>query len=144
MKIDEFKNFDMAGRSARVKVFESIPPSPPAKESEIAALESSIGVKISSSFREFLMAFGGGNYGLSVIFCADDASEWYLPRQMQEVGAYLPVNFLPISNDFTGGIYCQKIENKQATDKIWYWNTDGGLTETECLDVFDLVSKTAY
>ena len=90
------------------------------------------------------MAFGGGNYGLSVIFCADDASEWYLPRQLQKIGAYLPADLLPIADDFTGGIYCQKIENKQVTNKIWYWNTDGGLTETEYLDVFDLVSKTAY
>lgn len=144
MNIQEFQNIDFAGRKERAKVFESTPPSAPATESEIYSLESSIGVKISRTFREFLMAFGGGNYGLAVIFCADNASEWYLPRQWAEMSTYLPADLLPVADDFAGGIYCQKIENKQAKDRIWYWNTDGGTKETDYADIFELVTNTAY
>lgn len=144
MKLDEFKSIDLAGRKKRAKLFEAAPPNPPATESEIKAMESMVGVKISNSFRDFLINFGGGNYGLAVIFCADVSSEWYLPKQVKEISRYLPGNYLPIADDFTGGIYCQKIENEEALDQIYYWNTDEGIRETDCSDIFQLVKNTAF
>ena len=88
---------------------------------------------------------GGGSYGLTTIFSGDQNSEWYLPSKQVEASAYLPCNLLAFSDDFAGGLYVLKVaDDGIANESVFYWNQDGGLVETDYVDVFEFVAKFAY
>ncbi|MDP3229108.1 MAG: SMI1/KNR4 family protein [Acidovorax sp.] len=144
MDITQFRKIDALGRLKRTAIFEAAPPEVPATESEIAAIESAMNIKISNKYKQFLTEFGGGNYGLAIIFSAKKNSEWYLPAQVIKTRGYLPPDYLPVSDDFSGGVYCQKLKDFGACEEIYYWNLDGGILKTDYSDIFELIGNTAY
>lgn len=144
MELSDFKKLDLLKRLEKKEMFNATPPDDIAEDSDISVLEEKIGVKLSEKYKQFLVNFGGGSYGLVVIFSADKNSEWYLPAQLEKSKSYLPENCLPISDDFSGGFFCQLLENSCALEEIYYWNFDGGFLKTEYPDIFTFVGEAAY
>jgi hypothetical protein len=144
MTIEELRKLDSLYRQEKPNLFRLSTPDQPASEAQITELECSVGVRLPQGYRSFLREFGGGSYGLAIIFSADPESEWYLPRKQAEASGYLPEGLLAFSDDFAGGNYVLKVLNGQALKPVFYWNQDGGEAPTEFDDVIEFIARYAY
>lgn len=144
MNTTEFTNLDRRCRTEDSSLFELSSPSTPAEDSDIISLEANLGVCLPSEYSWFLRNYGGGEFGLLTVFSASPDSEWYLGSKVEEASKFIPEGFLPISDDFAGGYYGFLISDSVALSKIHYWNSDGGLVETEFDTVLDFIARFAY
>ena len=144
MTLDEFKEIHNRCRIAKPKPFLLASPDQSATAQQLEKVEGELGVKLPGRLREFLTDFGGGAFGFVNVFSADPDGEFYLPARNDEAAEYLPSDLLAFSDDFAGGYYVLKVVDRRAKDSVFYWNTDGGLTETEFDDVFEFVARYAY
>lgn len=144
MTLEELKEIDAHYRQEKPLLFQALTPDPPASEQQLEDVERAIGVRLPPSYRAFVREFGGGSFGMSIIFSADPDSEWYLPKQQREAARYLPDGLLAFSDDFAGGNYVFKVANGEAQEAAFYWNTDGGESSTEFKDIMEFVSWDAY
>ena len=144
MTLEELRQLDARLRREKPKLFQLSTPDQPASEEQLAEVERALGVRLPQSYRTFLREFGGGNFGLAAIFCAEPNSEWYLPQKQSEASHYLPEALLAFSDDFAGGNYVFKVVDGQARDAVFYWNQDGGESATEFNDVLEFVARYAY
>nr|WP_200157350.1 SMI1/KNR4 family protein [Allochromatium vinosum] len=67
-----------------------------------------------------------------------------MPEKNKEAAKYLPSGLLAFSDDFAGGYYVLSVTDGRAEDPVLYWNSDGGLIETEFDDVLEFVVRYAY
>lgn len=144
MTLEELRQLDARYRLEKPKLFQLSTPDHPASEEQLAEIERAIGIRLPQSYRSFLQEFGGGNFGLVILFSADANSEWYLPLKQSEASQYLPDGVLAFSDDFAGGNYVFKVLNGQAQDVVFYWNQDGGESPTDFGNVFEFVARYAY
>jgi SMI1-KNR4 cell-wall len=143
MTLEELKEIDTRYRQEKPTLF-GLSPDKPASERQLEEVERAIGVRLPSSCRAFLNEFGGGSFGLAVIFSADPDGEWYLPKEESKSRRYLPKGLLPFSDDFAGGNYVFKVVAGVAQEAVFYWNTDGGESPTEFKDIMEFVARYAY
>lgn len=144
MTIDDFRQVDSKFRAEIPNRFRLSTPDSVASEEDIVRIERELGVRLSHSYREFLRWYGGGSFGLTTIFSADQNGEWYLPRKHAEATSYLPKDLLAFSDDFCGGYYALKINQELADEPVYYWNLDGGLVRTEFDNVLEFVARYGY
>jgi hypothetical protein len=144
MNIEAFREIDREFRTSRPKLFSASPSDPPAEGSELDAVESEVRARLPKSYREFLSEFGGGDFGFVAVFSSTPESEWYLPVQAARAQQFLPQNLLPFSDDFAGGYFVFRIVDGRCEEKVLYWNTDGGLIETQYKDALDYIAACAY
>jgi hypothetical protein len=144
MNLVEFADIDAASRARKPKLFRMSTADPRASFEQLASVEHAIGRALPSSYREFVQAFGGGNYGLTTVFSCDPSSEWFLPKRNADHRAYLPKEVIAFSDDFAGGLYVFKCSASALSDAVYYWNSDGGLVATEFRDLFEFVAANAY
>lgn len=144
MTFVQFQEIDAQRRSENPKLFLRSVSDPPASEDQLAAVELKTGTRLPEKYRLFLSRFGGGRFGYTNVFSANQSSDWYLPTRASDASRYLPQELLPVSDDFAGGLYVFKIDNGIAGEEIFYWNDDGGLTSTAFHDVFEFLASCAY
>jgi hypothetical protein len=144
MTIDEFRRIDSEKRKIRPKIFLMSEPDRVAGVTDILLVEKSIGVCLPNTYKDFLLKYGGGNFGLINVFSAVPESEFYLPRKFIQAEKYLPKNLIPFSDDFSGGNYVVLVEDGEALERVFYWNIDGGLVETGFENILEYVSRYAY
>jgi len=144
MTLEEFRDIDHRGRADDPALFSLSSPDRRAEVVDIAGVENVLKLSLPQSYRSFLMEFGGGSYGLTTIFSADQNSEWYLPTKQSVASQYLPRDLLAFSDDFAGGLYVLNVINGKAEDRVFYWNQDGGLVPTKFGNVFEFVARNAY
>lgn len=145
MTLEEFREIDRQGRNADPGLFSLSSPDKCASTRDIEDAEKLLQVVLPGTYRSFLKGFGGGSYGLTTIYSADQNSEWYLPSKQIEASSYLPPNLLAFSDDFAGGVYVLKVaDDGTANEGVFYWNQDGGLVQTDYADLFEFVAKFAY
>lgn len=143
MNFNDFFRIDAIGRKSKSKIFDAVPPDKSPTLAQLRIVELAINMTLGNAYKEFLLKFGGGNYGLVVIFSGDSESEWYLPRNYNLMKRYIPEGYIPVSDDFSGGIYCQKNFSSED-ERLYVWTTDGGVQSTEYVNVYDYISKNAY
>lgn len=131
-------------RSEKPSLFRLSVPDRPATDLMIASAESALGILLPESYKGFLRRFGGGSYGLMVVFSADPEGDWYLPRMQSEAERYLPQNLLAISDDFAGGNYVLSVDEGRSTEPVLYWNADGGLSRTPYANILEFIARFAY
>jgi hypothetical protein len=144
MTIDDFRRIDAKFRAEKSNLFRLATPDAVASGEDVARVEQQLGVKLSPSYREFLLAFGGGSFGLTTIFSADPNGEWYIPRKHAETSEFLPSGLLAFSDDFAGGYYVLKVNDRAAEEPVYYWNQDGGLVQTEFDNMLAFVARYGY
>ena len=145
MNLDELKAIDTRYRGEKPKLFMLSEPDKKASSSEIRDINDAIGCNLPESYVEFLVAFGGGMYGLVNIFSADPSSEWFLLSKLKDAMNYgLPDGVIPFSEDYAGGYYVFTKNGMTALNQVSYWNPDGGLVATEYSSVFEFVARYAY
>ena len=144
MTIDVFRKLDREGRASRPKAFLLASPDRPATPIALRELERVVGAKLPHSYREFLIEFGGGSYGLTTVFSADPQSECYIAARFDEPRPSLPTGLLPFSDDFAGGLYAFEIVDGQAREPVLYWNTDGGTRKTQFGNALEFIAQYAY
>jgi len=144
MTFTEFLLIDNQFRKEKPSLFRLSISAPPAAKDEIELLESNLKLRLPTEYKEFLEHFGGGEFGLINLFCADPDSEWYLLKRVKEAGRFIPDNFIPVSDDYAGGYYGFGVENLELRPSLLYWNQDGGTIETQYSNLFEFVVQNAY
>ena len=144
MNIDEFNEFAEKAISKNARLFSLSNPALPSDATEIKKLEHRLGFSLPDDYKAFLYQFGGGDFGLTNIFCADQGNEWYLAKKVEELAGILPKGFVPFSDDHLGGFYGFKTDQPKFERNIFYWNSDGGESLTEFHDIFEFVAKYAF
>jgi len=145
MNIDQFKAIDVAQREQKPKLFSLSTPAACANPEMLNEVEGLLGVVLPSKYREFLTAFGGGDFGLVNVFSADKKNEWYLCYKLEELHDTLPQGYLPFSDDNAGGYYVLKVQNGEVKDRVFYWNyEEQDLRETPFSDILEFVARYAY
>lgn len=144
MTLNEFKQIHDRYKKEKPKLFLLVSPDQEATAHQLERVEAELQVRLPGRLREFLTEFGGGNFGFANIFSADPDGEYYLPARNVDAAEYLPPDLLAFSDDFAGGHYVFKVIDGQAGESVLYWNTDGGLAETEFDDVLEFVARYAY
>ncbi len=144
MNLDEFKVILHEAHLAKPKLFLMALPDSTASEEALKRLEVAIGVRLPKSYRSFLREFGGGNFGFTSVFSADQNSDLYLGAKFEEVRGYLPVDLLAFSDDFAGGLYVFEVVAGQALERVFYWNQDGGLVRTQYANALEFVARNAF
>lgn len=144
MTIKELHKIHQRYQSEKPKLFLLVKPDPPATEEQINTVESEIGVLLPSDYRAFLADFGGGMFGFTNVFSGYKDSDFFLPCRNKEASKYLPGDLLAFSDDQVGGFYVFKVLNGKAQESIYYWNSDGGLVNTDFADLFEFVARYAY
>ena len=141
MNLEEFKLRYEEAKSERPKVFEYMQIDPPASDSELDAVEEAMGCPFEMSHREFLKTFGGGEFGLGLLFSANEQSEWHVPSQV--LNQQLPSNqFFPVSDNFAGDIYgFEIIEGKCVAPLKVYDHESAELKDTKFNNVFEFMDR---
>ena len=144
MTLNELKKIHDLYKKEKPRLFLLVSPDQAATAQQLETVEGELGMRLPAKLREFLMEFGGGIFGFTNVFSADPNSEFYLPARSSEAAKYLPPDLLAFSDDFAGGYYLFKVTAGQAGESVFYWNADGGITETEFDDVLEFVARYAY
>jgi len=145
MDLEEFRSHHEVQRRQSPKVFLLVESDTLATPDRIQALETEIGLRLPERYKQFLMEFGGGIFGLTNVFSADAESGFYLPSRLDAVARYLPSGLVPFSDDYAGGFYVWRATPDRSIDEaVWYWNFDGGLVNTDYLSLLDFLAAHAY
>ncbi len=144
MRIDEFGQLDSHYRNKMPKLLLMSTPDKPASVKQLHSVEELLGISLPGSYKDFLREYGGGDFYSLTVFSADPSSDLYLPIQAARASSYLPNDLLPISDDYCGGNYVLTVKNAIASEQVSYWNTDGGLVQTEFETVLDFVAQKAF
>jgi hypothetical protein len=144
MNIIDLVDLDKRYRAEKPALFNLSKADQLATNAMIETVEKHLKFLLPETYKSFLRIFGGGNYGLTVIFSADEKSEWYLPRMQAEAERYVPKGFLAFSDDFSGGYYVLSINDGSVEDCVMYWSIDCGISSTQYSDIIEFVSRFAY
>jgi hypothetical protein len=144
MDITQFRQLFDRKVVEKPKLFELISPDTPANERQLSDAEYKLGVKLPSSYRSFLIEFGGGSFGLTNVFSVDPESDYFLVSRNSQAHGLLPNHLIAFSDDFSGGWYAFATLDGTAGDSVFYWNVDGGLQETRFMNVFEYVAHFAF
>jgi hypothetical protein len=66
------------------KLFTLAEAAPRASDKELDQLEKLLNLRLPNSHKQFLKLFGSGDFGRTVVFCADLGSDWYLIKKYDE------------------------------------------------------------
>ncbi|MBO2588853.1 SMI1/KNR4 family protein [Shewanella algae] len=94
---------------------------PKASDEAIFDTEKKLGVKLPEQLIEFIKNIGSGYFGYTNVFSVNPSSEWYLIDVMEQFS--FPDNFIPISDDETGGYYGFLTMNNICNDEVYYWHS---------------------
>lgn len=145
MNIEEFRNIAARYRAERPKLTRLSRSDRPATATEIEEVERRLSTQLPDRFKAFLMEFGGGDFALEAIYSAIPDSDWYLPTKAEFARRLLPNNYLPISDDGTGGYYVFEVGDGLASEKIYYFDSDSGNIEpTGDEDVLSFIARYAF
>jgi hypothetical protein len=112
------------------------------KESEIAGVEKELGVLLPKAYKQFVKAYGGGDFAYINIFSCDKDGEWYITSKNKEASSYLPPDFVAISDDQVGGFYGYIIKNNKCEDRIYYWDHENNFFDKRAYnDIIDFIIK---
>jgi len=143
MNLEDFKVRYQKARQERPKVFEYMQIDPPASDVELDAVEEIMGCTFENSHRAFLKEFGGGEFGLGLLFSANEQSEWYVPSQVSNQS--LPADrFFPVSDNFAGDIYGFEVINGRCVAPLKVYDHETSeLKDTEFADVYEFMDRYA-
>lgn len=143
MRIEEFKEKYEEAKLSRPKVFEYMQIDPLASERELNDVEDWMACRFENSHRSFLKLFGGGEFGLGLIFSANKESEWYIPSQFRNL-LLSPSEFFPVSDNFAGDVYGFEIRNGKCLTPLKVFDHESSkLKETMFSDVYEFMDRYA-
>lgn len=89
---------------------------------EINKIMSENNIYLPEKYVRFLSDFGGGYFGFVNIYSLDSDSRFYLFDKEPVLRDYLPV-----SDNGCGDLYCLKIQNGYCTDKVYFYEHETGM-----------------
>ena len=125
MNIDEFNRVFDEVKSAKPLWLEG-EMEPKASDEAISDAEIKLGINLPGQFIEFIQSVGAGYFGFTNVFSVNTDSEWYLLDIMDQYS--FPKDFIPVSDDETGGYYGFLVKDKKICgDNVYYWHSSEGL-----------------
>lgn len=94
---------------------------PKASDKDISDTEKELGVKLPAQLVEFIKNIGSGYFGYTNVFSVDINSEWYFIDIIKRFS--FPENFIPVSDDETGGYYGFLTMDNVCRDEVYYWHS---------------------
>lgn len=100
-------------------------------------------ISLEESYRQFLIAYGGGEIEFEVLFSADPQSDWYLPRQLARA-INLPKDFLPVTENFCGDYYGFIVTEGKCRPPILRWDHESQeIKSITQKDIFEYMAQFA-
>ena len=91
------------------------------------------------------MEFGGGYFGYTNILSLDINGEWYIGNTLKDCSDIFKNEFIPFTDDQTGGFYCFALQNNVVKDEeIYYVHINGTILLTDYKNFFDYLIRKAY
>ncbi|WP_437278067.1 SMI1/KNR4 family protein [Sorangium sp. So ce375] len=96
-----------------------------AEDSEVAAAEQRLGIKLDGGYREFLRIYGWGGIGSVELYGLGSDVPSYLDlvciaeSERREMSPRLPEYLVPIMNDGGGNLYCLDIRVEEPLVVLW-------------------------
>jgi hypothetical protein len=142
--INDFKIIDSESRQKRPKIFLLSESEPKPTKKEIEALEEILSCRLPSSYKDFISAFGGGDYGLTCIFSVLPSSKWYILNKHECLPIDVRKNYIPFSDDGCGGFFLFKKQSESYLEAVHYWNVDGELAVRPYKNLFEYLLEFAF
>lgn len=145
MNIEELQRVDADCRRQKPGIFKLARPDRRATPSEVDALETMLGVKLPERLRQFWQVLGGGDIALEPIYSATPESIWYLHRKAEVFWRSMSREYLPITDDGTGGYYVLRLHEGLADDAVFYFDSDdNSVQKTQDTDILEFIARYAY
>lgn len=96
-----------------------------ADEMQVVLVERNIGTVLPAEYKKFSMKYGGGYVGSCNVFSFIPESDWYILDKLAELR--VPVSFVPISDDETGGFYGFISTQGRCHEGLYYFDPDDGV-----------------
>lgn len=93
-----------------------------ATDEQVSDVEAKLDLKLPTQYLEFVQNIGSGYFGFTNVFSLNPESDWYLPAMMMQFD--LPDDFLPITDDETGGYYGFEVEGNVCGEEVYYYHLD--------------------
>lgn len=119
MNFEEFASVFDAVKSAKPLWLEG-EMEPVATDDQISEVESELDLKLPKQYIEFIRNIGSGYFGFTNIFSVNPEGDWYLPEMMRQFD--LPGNFIPITDDETGGYYGFMMQDNVCGESVYYYH----------------------
>lgn len=97
---------------------------PLALDGDISAMEERLQIRFPSEYKSFVRQYGGGYFGLTNVFAANDSEEWGIANKNS--GLIFDGKFLAVSDDEAGGYYGFVVLNGACSDAVYYFNLGDG------------------
>lgn len=141
MNINEFNNIFDQVKSAKPLWLEG-EMDQKASDEEISGAESELGVKFPSQFVEFLQGVGAGYFGFTNMFSVNPNSDWYFQDMLEQFS--FPEDFIPVSDDETGGYFGFLLKDNMCSRDVYYWHSSEGTSpERKYGDFYDYLVEVA-
>jgi SMI1-KNR4 cell-wall len=119
------------------------PPDPPANDTCISKVESLFGLDLPQLYKDFLIEFGGGSFGFIDIYSTFETGKYYIGNVVNMYDMFAKNGFVPISDDYCGGLYCLKFDTISDLS-VYYYNDEDGFIKTRFSNVFQFVAECAF
>jgi hypothetical protein len=145
MTMDGFREIFTKKRFEKPKILALSTPDALATTEQIAKVENILNISLPILYRQFLMEFGGGSFGLITVFSASEKSEYYLPFKMSEIRRVVGNNLLIFSDDYAGGYYGFHLHEGRAAERVMYWDHETQeCVDTDFADILEFVARYAF
>lgn len=140
MLLDDFKKIIDQKKKENPFWFEDTPDNL-ATDNNIQIIEDDLEALLPDSYKGFIKEYGGGYFGFTNIFSADQNGDWYIVDKNINAQFYLPQNFIAISDDETGGLYGYVVVDGKCKEEVYYWDGHEDTLSKAYDNVFDYLVK---
>ena len=115
----------------------------PASDRQIAQAEHTLGVLLPECYKQFVKAFGGGYFGLSLVYSLDEIGDFCLLRcnTAESVARYGYVAVIDFENGDMAGF---RVENDRCSEQLWHYDHESGqLEELPYENLFAFLAENA-
>ncbi len=108
----------------------------------IEDFERKFDVRLPENFKEFCLHFHINRFGYVLILSPNEESDYFIGEAWDIDPRFKEDEFIPFSDDQTGGYYCFKSGNED--NPIFYIDEIWDIEETDYKDFFDFIIRKAY
>lgn len=139
MNIHNFVELIQETKVKRPKIF-SLDADCKANAEDICMIEAYYDLQLPSSYKEFLMQFGGGYFAFVVVYSLDAHSDFFLKKNADPEFVKAN-NFLPVVDFETGDLAGFRIVNGACEAQMSLFNHDEQAITDLGLDFFDVLAE---
>lgn len=139
MNVEEFEELIQKFKVVCPHIFELESDSTPTME-DIGLIENNYGIVFPKSYRDFLLRYGGGYFGYTVVYSLDDQSPFYVLKNV--AAEFVRVNgFFPVIDFETGDLAGFKMDHGVCEDSVMLYDHETMKVSDLKMNFYDVLGK---